>query len=228
MSTGLRNVAQMLRYASENHSCRRQLLLGHFDESFDPARCRFMCDNCLGRRRAPLRIDCAGFVPGIRRLFGELGALQFKPGFEFVCTYLSSGRVPSAKNSGCRRDWSRLSLPDPEFRSLTAHEIVKLVLELIVKGILTQELIRNDYSGIVVLSLNASELGSNSRDKPIWITRENKAVLPLLLGAERDDNCGPQEHCEEFESQENLKAQFGSQQSEILSSFGYFSRFLKK
>jgi len=42
---------KLIRYCSEEETCRRKLLLSHFGQTFEPASCKGMCDNCLHQEK---------------------------------------------------------------------------------------------------------------------------------------------------------------------------------
>ncbi|KAI7869065.1 P-loop containing nucleoside triphosphate hydrolase protein [Spinellus fusiger] len=44
------NLSKMIRYCEDKMECRRQFVLGYFGERFDPALCRYTCDNCSAQR----------------------------------------------------------------------------------------------------------------------------------------------------------------------------------
>ncbi|KAI8366769.1 P-loop containing nucleoside triphosphate hydrolase protein [Radiomyces spectabilis] len=44
------NLNQMVRYCENKTDCRRQQILGYFNERFDPALCHRTCDNCLANQ----------------------------------------------------------------------------------------------------------------------------------------------------------------------------------
>ena len=46
VSTGLENLYGMLAYCQDQKTCRRTLIGRHFGESWNPAECHEMCDNC--------------------------------------------------------------------------------------------------------------------------------------------------------------------------------------
>ena len=60
--------AAQVAYCEEQVECRRSVLLAHFNEAFDAARCRGTCDTCVGRagREFELRDLTAAALAAVR------------------------------------------------------------------------------------------------------------------------------------------------------------------
>eukprot|EP00966_Prymnesium_polylepis_P189528 4391710-Prymnesium_polylepis.1 len=62
-ATQRQQLLQMVSYADDEFACRRVLMLGYFNERFDPKQCEQTCDNCrAGVKASPVdvsRVGCA-------------------------------------------------------------------------------------------------------------------------------------------------------------------------
>ena len=68
-ATQKQQLLQMVSYAEDEFQCRRKLMLGYFNECFDPARCQRTCDNCRSgiKVASPLALPRSTHVPGASR-----------------------------------------------------------------------------------------------------------------------------------------------------------------
>ena len=57
LRSNLEAMAYLEAYCTNQTTCRRTLLLGHFDERFDAAKCKGMCDNCQDRQSGAMFED---------------------------------------------------------------------------------------------------------------------------------------------------------------------------
>ena len=116
----LKNLNDVMYYASLVQRCRRQFIMHFFNESFDAANCHGMCDNCSAAGRRPTKaVDCRGLIESLRTVFNNPKLAKVKHKFKPLVAFLS-GHSTDAK-----------SKPPEAFRGLSSGFITQLIRELV-------------------------------------------------------------------------------------------------
>ena len=65
----MHGINAMVAYCENKFTCRRKILISHFQQEFDPAECNKGCDNCRAQRNSKL-ID---FTEVSHKIIEEIG-----------------------------------------------------------------------------------------------------------------------------------------------------------
>ena len=154
----LRNITEIVRYCSEDQLCRRKMLLSYFGEGFDVADCQGMCDVCVSNRVCePGFVDCFDHVLAVEKALFSSQFRSFKPSFNLLVEYLISGSGKQTKKQKKNAfKYEYVPIVDSIFKNFGIVEANKFVREMIYNGLIEEEFLYNQNSGMVLLKGNQS------------------------------------------------------------------------
>jgi RecQ family ATP-dependent DNA helicase len=154
----LYNVNDMLRFSSEEYQCRRQFLLKYFGEEFDPANCNKRCDNCMKNSSRNLGyLNCRVFAEHIVNAL-LIMCKDSKPTLKVLIEALLANR-------------SKTFMVNKIFSGIKEIFLKRIIREMIFCELIEEDMIKNEHSGIVVLTpkMQTFELFKNSTAVSIWL-----------------------------------------------------------
>lgn len=154
----LRNISEMIRFCTEDFSCRRQFLLGYFGEKFDPADCNRRCDNCYRNSGRPLGfLDCRPIIDNIINVI-ESGESQKKTMRSVIESVLN------------RKVQSMLSV-NRAMRGLSDPLLRRVIREMIHNDLLEEEFVKNEHQGSVLLVVRRDNyaLFKKTQTVSVWL-----------------------------------------------------------
>ena len=134
VDSNIESLKSMLHYATEEHTCRRVMLLQHFGERFNPALCGGTCDNCRKQRQTNTVQTMKDMSPLALSLMGIIAALEQKASETTVLDVLRGSKSSKVKSNGFDRiaGYGAGS-------ALTKQDAQRLVRTMELGGILTQD-----------------------------------------------------------------------------------------
>lgn len=144
--TGLENLYGMLSYCQEQKSCRRGLIGRHFGESWNPAKCHEMCDNCKKKTAdqadgpSPFEaLDITNYCLDLLKILHQAASL--------------SERVTAIKlvDAWCGKGQTSLRMRDVKTPDLSREDCERVVVYLLLEGVLREDFHFTPYSTISYL-----------------------------------------------------------------------------
>ncbi|KAL9955233.1 hypothetical protein ACROYT_G036526 [Oculina patagonica] len=143
--TGLENLYGMLAYCQQQKTCRRALIGRHFGESWNPAECHKMCDNCKNTAdqldgSSPFETrDITNYCQDVLKILQQAASL--------------SERVTAIKlvDAWCGKGQTSLRMRDVKAPDLSREDCERVIVNLLLEGVLREDFHFTPYSTISYL-----------------------------------------------------------------------------
>jgi len=140
--TGLENLYGMLAYCQEQKTCRRTLIGRHFGESWNPAECHEMCDNCkkpadqVDGSSSFEALDITNYCLDLLKILHQAASL--------------SERVTAIKlvDAWCGKGQTSLRMRDVNPPDLSREDCERVVVYLLLEGVFREDFHFTPYSTI--------------------------------------------------------------------------------